>query len=313
MSGVAGGGASASGFGTAGGGQDGGGQPQRREGGGEATRDFDPQKSLAELRETRANLKKVTSEFDNFKKESSADRKVLERLKGAFSEGDAKGGETDPTEALRAEYAEIQQILSENGGKLPLTERIAKRLYESQIQQQQVIAELRSQIEKLQHGVDQASDPSAPVNNLAYSQMENFLQQSLDQMYGNGPKTEKARGQVYDVVTSSLVRDLKELQKVAPARWEAMRRNPGELQKVVQAALRNIVPPKAMELIEQDTLKNTEMSIGELYGTWREMKEQRDNAKSKQKADAIHAEMIKVRQQIMKLQNGPKGRTAGRR
>ncbi len=170
--------------------------------------------------------------------------------------------------------------LKARGQQIPMTTQIALNFYQSQIENLKTIAELKKQIGDLKGGVDRANDPEAPVNNIAYTQMDTFLQQSLDQLYGTDAKQTAVKRQMYNSVSDTLAGELRRLQAQAPGEWDMLRRNPGKLQSKVNEVLRSIVPPKAMAMLEQEELENTPMSKGELWGAFNEARQLFANAKS---------------------------------
>ncbi len=249
---------------------------------------FDAKAALAEIRRARGDVQKVQTAFDSHRTETASDREVIARLKQALSPEVAAA--PDPVRALEGQmdtFLEQAMELRAKGQQIPMTTQIAMDFYQSQLENLKVIAELKKQVSELKGGVERANDPEAPVNNIAYTQMDTFLQQSLDSLYGTDPKQTPTKRRVYGAVTEALSEDLKALQKSAPAQWDMLRRNPMKLQAVVNDVLRSIVPPKALQMIDQETLENTPMSAGELWGTFRE-------AQAKFKGAKNHEEKLKA-------------------
>lgn len=271
---------------------------------GESGPGFDPRAAIAEIRKARGETQQLKTAFDSHRTEAAGDRETLQRLKAALSPETGTPAGPDPIAALEGQmdsFLEQAMELKAKGQQIPLTTQIALNFYQSQIENLKVIADLKKQIGDLKGGVDRANDPEAPVNNIAYTQMDTFLQQSLDNLYGTNPEQLKTKRRVYATVTEALSEDLKALQKSAPAQWDMLRRNPMKLQQVVNDVLRTIVPPKAMQMIEQEELENTPQSAGELWGAFREAQALFKNAKNddqKQKALGLQRQ---IRQEILDL------------
>lgn len=233
---------------------------------------------LGELREENTKLK---SSFDNYRQETAADRELLKRLKSAFSPAEEKG--KSRSEHLQGEFDQFLQRaleLKARGQELPMTQQLAVNFYESQLESLKEIDALKAELAKVKGDTERANDPSAPVNNLAYTQMDTFLQQSLDQLYGNDQKAFASKKHMYNAVSSELAEHLKGMQRQAPGEWDQLRRSPGKMQSLVNDILRSIVPPKAMQLIEEQELKATPMTKGELWGAFREAQQLFQSAKT---------------------------------
>lgn len=243
---------------------------------------FDPQAALSELRRARGETQKLATAFDSHKKEVSSDRELLQRLRTALSPEETPKGK-DPIAHMEGEldtFLEQAMALKQRGQEIPMTTQLALNFYQGRIEDLKTIAELKKQVVDLKGGVDRANDPEAPVNNIAYTQMDTFLQQSLDQLYGTDPKQTPVKRQMYNSVSATLADELKAIQKADPGRWDMLRRNPGQLQSKVNEVLRSIVPPKAMQMLEQEELENTPMSMGELWGAFNEARARFANAKN---------------------------------
>ncbi len=268
---------------------------------------FDAQEAFNEIRQTRAQTSKLASAFDSHRKETGEDRDLLKRIKEAVAP--PKEEAADPISDLEGQmdyYLEQAMEAKQRGQAIPLTTNLAIRFFQSQIENIKTQELLRNEIKALRGGVDHANDPQTPVNNMAYSQMETFLQQSLDNLYGADEKQLGTKRRIYQAVTSSLVQDLKQLQQQAPAQWDMLRRNPMKLQKVVNQALRDIVPPRAMHLIEQETLQNTPLSEGELWAAFREAKElmAKDPKKSIELQRDIRRDILEMQQRGTRKKRG---------
>ncbi len=274
---------------------------------------FDAKAAIAEIKRARGDVAQVQTAFDSHKKETAGDREILARLRTALSP-ETKAA-PDPIAAFESQmdgFLEQAMEFRSRGVELPVTTKIAMDFYQSQLENLKVIAELKKQVSELKGGVDKANDPEAPANNVAYTQMETFLQQSLDSLYGTDPKQNAAKSRVYGAVTQALSDDLKALQKQNPAQWDMLRRNPMKLQAVVNDVLRTIVPPKALQMIDQEQLQNTPQSAGELWAAFREAQTMFKSAKNhEEKLKALDLQR-EIRQAIFDIDK-PKSKRAPQR
>lgn len=278
---------------------------------GDGAPSFDPKVALDEIRRSRGQTTQLQTSFDNHRKEVAGDRELLQRLKSAFSP-EAKSA-PDPVAHLTGQmdtFLNQMMELKARGQELPMTQQIALDFYQSQLENLKTIDALKKQLGELKGGVDRANDPDAPANNMAYTQIDTFLQQSLDSLYGLDPKQTATKNRVHGTVLEALSSELKELQKSAPGQWDMLRRNPMKLQMLVNNALRSIVPPKAMQMIEQEELQNTPYDKGELWAAFNEARVLFKNAKTdEQKLHALGLQR-QIRQDIQDLDK-PKSKRRG--
>ncbi len=281
--------------------------------GGEGGTAFDPKAAIAEIRRARGETQKLQTAFDSYRQETAPDRETMSRLKQAISP--QAQAAPDPIAALEREmdsFLDEAMALKARGQDIPLTSKIAMSHYQSQIENLKVIETLKKELAELKSGVQAANNPDAPVDNLAYAQMNTFLEQSLDNLYGTDPKQTPAKKRVYGTVVQALSEDLKALQKENPGQWQMLRRNPMKMQQVVNDVLRTIVPPKAMQMIEQQELEATPMTKGELWGAFNEARALFAAAKTDdQKLDALHKQR-QIREKIHEIDN-PAPRKRARR
>lgn len=242
--------------------------------GGEAGGSFDFNEAFSEAKRARAEASQLRSAFDKQAKEYSGTKETLDRVQKAFNPDKAEAA-PDPVADLEQQmdyYLEQAMEAKQRGQPIPLTTNLALRFFQAQISNHKTIEQLNDKIAKLEGGVNQATDPQAHVNNMAYATMENQIQRSLDQLYGTGDESFATKQGMYQSVVKMISSNLKELQSKAPGKWDQVRRDPNSLNKIVSQAVRSLIPPKALGLIEQDHLQNTPMSKGELWAAFREAK-----------------------------------------
>ncbi len=138
--------------------------------------------------------------------------------------------------------------------------------------------------------------------------MENHIQNHLDSLYGAGAEQSGTKRTVYQGVVNMLQADLKELQQKAPHIWDQVRRDQRKLAQIVQGAVQRIVPPRAMELINQEHLQNTPMTEGELWGAFRQVDQRTDLAPAQRRElkESIRIDILAAKQR--NLRRRPAGR-----
>ncbi len=249
------------------------GAPQRSEGGG-----FDPSEAIREARQARQESSRLRSSFDSHSQEFNKTKETLDRVRQAFVP-EERNAAPDPVADLEQQmdyYLEQAMEAKSRGQAIPLTTNLALRFFQAQIENHKTQQKLLQQIDDLKGGVDQANDPQKSVNDFAYAQMENQIQNQLDSLYGTDPRQQGVKANVYQGVVRALQADLMELQEKAPHIWDKVRRNQQQLAQIVQRAVQGIVPPRAMELIQNEHLQNTPMKEGELWAAWHQAKARTD-------------------------------------
>ncbi len=259
---------------------------------------FDPAVALREAREARQEAKTLRSSFDKHGQEFKQTKETLDRVRQAFVPEEK--GAPDPVSELQEQmdyYLEQAMEAKARGQSMPLTTNLALRFFQSQIENHQTQQKLMQEIERLKGGVDKANDPEKSVNDHAYAAMEGHIQNALDSLYGAGADQIGIKRNVYQGVVNMLQGDLKELQQKAPHLWDQVRRNPAKLQSIVQQAIQRIVPPRAMEMIQQEQLQNTPMTEGELWAAWRQVDQRTDLSQQARRElkESIRIDLIKAK------------------
>lgn len=258
---------------------------------------FDPSAALQEARRARQEAQSLRSTFDKRDTEFRQTKETLDRVRQAFvPEEQSKA--PDPIADLEEQmdyYLEQAMEAKARGGGIPLTTNLALKFFQSQIENHKTQQQLLQEIAALKAQTEKANSPDRTVNDHAYAQMEGQIQNALDSLYGDDQGSLGTKRTVYQGVVQLLQADLTELQQKAPHKWDMLRRNPQELAKIVQSAVQRIVPPRAMQIIQQEQLQNTPMKEGELWAAFREA----DNIKDPNERRRIKTQ---IRQDILETQ-----------
>lgn len=186
----------------------------------------DVHEMLAAMQAEMSNLKGAASKAQG---ESAHARKTLERLQKALGGEESQEEQPQWFDNVLGELLEARQ----RGMDMPITSQLAVELHKSQQRQ----AELEKQLERLQGKTEYLADPDTQVDVRAYDQMDSFLGESLENVFGG----EYPPGMA-DSVSKSIVTWLKQLKTESPEEWRELRRNPQNQRKVVQHFVDKHIP-----------------------------------------------------------------------
>lgn len=265
----------------------------------------DIQKAWHEARAAREETNKLRDLFGKQAKDLDGfqeDRQAVQKMRDVFAP--KKESAPDPVAGLEEQldyYLETAMELKARGQSIPLTTNLAVQSFQTMIAQQKALAQQSEQIAELRALVQQANSPERTINDQAYGQMETFMQSSIDALYGKEPG---AKAQIYDAAVRVIRANLQELQKQAPQEWDRVRRNPKDLQAIVNAAIKKLVPPRAYSILEDEQVRNTPMHEGELFQAWRELKAQKERMDPRQYRELSGD----IRRSILEAQAKTRGR-----
>jgi len=228
-------------------------------------------------------LQTTRQQAESFRQQSEKTAGVLDRIKGALT-GD-QAPKLDPDDEEIAHYqGQIDEYIAaaieaERRGKpIPVTINAAIKSFQGQIARIEQIKELKGRLSGIEGKVNQAADPQNQINMQAYSNIDSFTINALQQVYGAGQDMEDVRNAQFKSVASLLTAEIKSIQKDAPDLWDRIRRNPEDQKRIVTHYVKQVVPPRARELMEQDTIRKTPITLPDLKTAWDEAKEIEDPA-----------------------------------
>ena len=231
--------------------------PQPISSGGEASSDGLIASLQSELADMKKNLGATTRDFGQTKQ-------TIDNIKKAISpETGGEGVTRDDIEAFLDPYLEESLADQKRGGAgLPLTTKLAV----NQAELMKEVRELRKQLTEAKGKVDHQSDPTTQYDNQAYSTFDTSIMNGLEQIYGE-PKTDieaKHRNNLFQVIANSVSETVKEIRATDPRRWETIRRNPAAIRQIANSHVASLVPPKARQILEDQSIKDTPMSRADL-------------------------------------------------
>lgn len=256
-----------------------------------------------ELERTRGELHQTRSGMESLSQKTGAQEKTLERLREAF---DPEGGgrkAQDPVAAIDAEMDEVINLAYEAdkaGKPIPMTTKAYLAALQTRKDHLEFQKEIRDQMKALTGKADAANDPQVAVNRQAYGNMDSFVQQGLDQVYGLDESYRGVKANQFTAITKMMTSEIRAIQKSNPDAWERIRRDPNQQRAFVNHYLRQNLPPRAVEILEKENLQNTPMSQQELLNAFDEAAQIKDQ---KVRADV----RAKIRQEILAMKGQSRG------
>lgn len=248
----------------------------------------------AELSGTKQAIEKIGKEFSAYKQEASKDLETFSRLKEVL------GGEQKPKERDYVAECEsqLEHYLAEaveaekRGQPIPLTTNLAVRFFQSEIEKHTQKRDFDKKLSEMERALKQATNPQATIDHTAYGNIDNFLMQGLDSLYGVEETSLEVKSHLFQTVASQIAKGLQELQQTNPTLWDRVRRNPNDQRKIVNDYLKRNLPPQAVKIIEQQRLAETPMPLSELWQAFREAASIEDVEKRREIRTQIRQEIL---------------------
>lgn len=193
------------------------------------------------------------------------------------------------------------QNKSQGGHGNPLTTNLAVELFKEKIAGHKFQEAAMQKIEAMERELKQVRDPGHNLDQRAYSTFDSSLINAIEQVYGNHPDSMDTRRGIFSTVGGRVSKAVDALKKNNPQEWDMLRRDPSRLEALAQRALRQSLPPKAVQMLEQENLRNTPMSEGELWAAFREAK-----TKYKDNPAQMNEVCSGIRQEILSRSAGNK-------
>jgi hypothetical protein len=223
-------------------------------------------------------LQTTRQQAEGFRQQSAQTADVLNRIKSALT-GEEQAQLSEDDQEIAGHQAQIDEYIAaaieaERRGKpIPLTINSAIKSAQAQIARIEQIKTMKGQIAALTGKVDKATDPSHSINAQAYSNFDSFAINALQQVYGTDPGMADVRDAQFGAVSKLIIGEIKAIQKEAPDMWDRIRRNPEDQKRLVTHYVKQVVPPRARELMEQDTIRKTPITLPDLKTAWDQAKE----------------------------------------
>lgn len=236
---------------------------------------FNSQKK--EIGETKSSLERTIRDFNVHKEKSTQDSDIISKIREAFNPREEAAEDPTGEWERQLDYYIAQGIdAQQKGGGIPLTVNLAVNLYKNLIAHHKEKGEWKNTLEELTGKVNQLSDPQQHINMRAYESMDTHIKRGLDSLYGPGNENLEAKRGLFKAIGGQLANVVNKMANDNPQQWDMVRRDPDALGELANRALRANIPPKALQMLAEDNLKNTEMPVSELMQAFREAKEIKD-------------------------------------
>lgn len=200
---------------------------------------------------------------------------TLGKIKEVFAPSNAPA--PDPiADKIASHEAKIDEALAtaiqaERAGR-PIPETIKAQIEAHQIAIDNLTErrENRTKVGELEQRVQQLSDPGNIIDQMAFSQMDNFIMNAMQTVYGNAPEYAVQRQSNFKSVASQMLDEVRRLKKEQPEIWDQIRRQPEKQRSMVNWFVEQNMPPKARLIMEQERLKNEPMSLDDYEQAHRE-------------------------------------------
>lgn len=243
------------------------------------------------LQENESRLGALGKEVEGYK----GDRETLSKLRSIFSPDQGAPQKADPVPGWEGQLDfYIQQAVEADkaGRPMPLTANLAISHYKSLIENHQVQTQYQEKIAAMERQLKNLSDPGHNINQRAFSTFDTSIQNGLERIYGTDPNSFPQRQAIFKAVGDLVAPAVNALMRNDPKKWDSIRRDPQQLENIANRALRAVLPPKAVQMIEQEHLRNTPMQMGELQAAFKEAKQIKDPVERQRVTTAIRQDIL---------------------
>jgi hypothetical protein len=246
----------------------------------------------------------TSQELTQLKKDHAGTKAMLDGIKKAITGEEAEA--PDPYDVKIKHYEGlIDQYLgaaieAERAGKpIPLTVQNALESFKGQIDLLQENKRVTKELATLKDAVEKATDPSRAVDQTAFSSMDSLLINGLNTVYGATDDMEPVKRSQFRAVAQTINTEIQRLQQEEPHMWDRIRRHPEDQRKLVNHFIRQAIPPRARELMEEDQVRRTPMTDAQLKQAFRE-------ARGIEDPQTKEATRTQIRQQLLERMVGGK-------
>lgn len=231
-----------------------------------------------ELHEARQQAEVTQSELASVKGQASKATTAIDKIRESLTGESAP--KVDPVDAriesLKGQmdqYLEAAVQAEKAGRPIPLTVNSAINSLNFQIEALNEKREMQKVISELQGKVNQLGNPANSIDMQAYSNMDTHIISSLNTIFGQDASMSQIKGSQFEAISRQITREIGDLKKNDPDTWDQIRRDRTMQVKLVNHFVKQNIPPKARQLMEEDTIRKTPMETSELVSAFREAKE----------------------------------------
>lgn len=226
------------------------------------------------LSEHKAHTAKIEGELRNTSESSRRLESKLTKLSKVLSDSQEEGGH-DPIQSqiddCNQEIDRLKELklrAETLGVGIPETVKIGLEVQQSKIRELKRDLKISEQEKR----IAQLSDPDFQRNNDAYKILDAHVANAVDGVYGPGKEYDIEKKNMSATITARLFDQLQNLQKTDPDYWNHIRKQPEALKKLAMAQAERSIPPKALQIMETEKLRNMKMGVGELHDAFMKLK-----------------------------------------
>lgn len=255
---------------------------------------------MEEFTATKDELVKARKEIDELKKTTGAHKQFTEGLKNLVSPDGGK--ETDPDQAeLHELESSLDELIEEfkkaeaSGRPMPLTQKTSKKSLTAAINIKKREIELKKKIEAMETKVDLLTDPLYAKDQDTYKSLGKLLGKQMDQLYGPGFENEAQKKGMSDAVVEQVNVEINRLKKEDPDAWRRVQGDETLQKNLVNYYVERNIPPKARQIMEEQKLRDTPITDGQLHAAFKEAKTLKDPKRREEMTTKIRREILSRR------------------
>jgi hypothetical protein len=220
---------------------------------------------------------------------------TLDKIRQVFApDSTESGSKTEQRiaayEAQLDHYMQAAIEAERRGQPIPLTTNLAIQLFQGKIEQERERENFGSELAQLKAILARVDNPETQIDNQTYQNIDTSVLRSLDVLYGKEPNDVKSYQ--FQAVTKAIGAEIRDLKRNDPELWSEIRRDPQRQAKFVQHFVKQTIPPKAREIMQEDQIRREPMSVDELYSAFREAGNIEDPKERQRIKTAIRQEII---------------------
>lgn len=237
-------------------------------------------KTSADLEETKSRHEETVEELKSVKTKAESSSAELDRIKRSImgmDEAEKPVNESgDRLSALKSELDQVAEMALEyerKGKPMPLTFNNTIRAIKAEMKFLERDSENSKEIKELKQQVKDLSNPGLLSDKIAYGNLDTYVMNGLDRIYGINEDSSDVKVAQFEAITNQIIKQIEKYKKDEPQVWDQIRRSQSNQQKLVNYFVQKNIPPKARQILEEDSVRKEPMSAREAIDTWKEARE----------------------------------------
>jgi hypothetical protein len=253
----------------------------------------------AELHQTRSAIEGYKSELARVQARAEESGAVVEKLRDVFN---PKAESVDPTEQWAKErdhYIRMGIDAEKAGRPMPLTIENTVRQLQDKIDAYAESKANAATIKELKDKIEKLTDPERETDHRAAANINSVIIDMVERLYGQDDASYPTRAAQYNAISEQVRNEALRLQKDQPKAWAQVRRSSDMQAKLVEHVVSMNQPPKVRQMLEQERLKNTPVTMDDLNRAFADAKKIEDPGQREKHT-------AKIRQQMWEIRFAPK-------